>query len=224
MNQRYLASCADPADLFGLRHDLPSEYREIIRYMEASLSGNTKISALLCDLYQAVRLWASIASDEALMKPGTISKIHNQLQQSIGTESAPGLLKQWNAYVLQKKDILNMSYGSAEWNFLAYIVSYFSQRNRWLRSWSLLEAKASGTELSPPYLIQYRPSTGTFLLQKHTGPGRPRGGDLKSKILKVRLDEDTMRRLKEYCKNSQLTMVDAARSAIVTFLSDKNQN
>ena len=221
MNQRYLDNCADSADLFGLRYDLPSEYLEIIRYMEHRLSVDSTIADLLNDLYQAVRLWASIAPDEELMTPDTLSKILKHLQQSTGIESVPAPLKQWNACVLQKKNILSMNYGSKEWNFLAHIVSYFSQRKRWLRSWSLLEEKASIIGLSPPYRVHYRPSTGTFLLQKYDGPGRPRNGDLKSKILKVRLDEETMRRLQEYCKASQLTLVDVARAAVISFLSDK---
>ena len=82
MNQRYLDNCADSADLFGLRYDLPSEYLEIIRYMEHRLSVDSTIADLLNDLYQAVRLWASIAPDEELMTPDTLSKILKHLQQS----------------------------------------------------------------------------------------------------------------------------------------------
>lgn len=224
MTKRFIGDCADPADLFGLRNDLPPDFREIIRYMEHRLSVRSKMDRLLFDLYRAIRQWALLASDDELMQPGTLAKILEQFHHPIDANPIPaqGLLKLWNVCVLQKKDILSMGYGSAEWRFLAHIVGYFSHRKRWLRSWTLLNEKAVLLGLNLPYLVQYRPSTGTFLLHKQEGPGRPRDGDLKSKILKVRLDEETMQHLQEYCKENQLTLVDAARTAVLALLSGQS--
>lgn len=219
MNKSWAGRCEDAVGLYGLRYGLPGEYLSIIRYIDSRLNQRASMNRLLTDLYLAIKFWSTIASD-SLMGSATIINIADHLRNPIQRTPLLGktLLKDWNVASLNSADILDFPAESAEWGFLVPIVRFFSQHRRWIRSWRILTEKAESKKLAPPLMVQYRPSTGTFLLHLNDSPGRPRDADLKSKILKVRLDEETMKQLKYYCQTKQLTMVDAVRDILIDHL------